>query len=360
MYIEHLTKALDRLFLNKNSLGFWDEESNTIIEYLSHDENWNWNWNLDSRFNKLKNKRYGVFCLASILLAKDYNNLDLKRFDDKIRIFSLKIYKNLSAYSKNDLTYGALLSVILANKFGYININVKIIEDLLTEVLDHAIESFDNQQALVLIPASYFLSDNKSIKIKDRLQKLTFKYLRSVNKSNIFATGDMRFNYHQRIIYPLWGIINASQHCYEENIYNQVKKTLQYVWENRKQDNNIDNAFVWHPKFYTVNNRLKYLPIPIFSNKSSGFLFECHQTFFANTINIFNKKFNEKFMINERDEAMSWIFGANRMNLDLTKVTTLNVPCRIMTAESKLFVGGQNFKGSYEIGSYILELSFRH
>ena len=92
--------------------------------------------------------------------------------------------------------------------------------------------------------------------------------------------------------------------------------------------------------------------------KSTKYLFECHQTFFANTINFFNHRFGDSFFIEERDKAINWIFGENRMGLNLTEVTKLGIPFRIMTTDNKLFVEHENYKGSYEIGSYILALSF--
>lgn len=343
---------MERLFLDKNKLGFWDDSKNSIIESLYHDEKWNW------QFKERGTKRYGLFCLASLLLSKEYNNLDLKKYDDKIKRFSQNIYNNLSAYSETDLSYGALLAVILANKFGYIELNGKKIENLLISILDFAIKSHDNQNSLILIPASFFLLINKSREIRDRLDGLVTKYLSSANKHNMFATGDLRFNYHQRNMYILWGLLHASQHVQPESIYNQAKRTLKNIWENRRQKN-IDDAFLWHPKIYLVKNRIHHIYLPILSARSSIYLFECHQTFFANAINFFNRRFNDNFYLEERDRAMSWIFGKNRMHINLLDVSNLGIPARIMTTDHELIVKDQKFKGSYEIGSYILELSFQ-
>lgn len=351
MYKNYLLTALKRLFLDKSQLGFWDEESGRIIERLYHDKNWNWKYVDNNQY------RYGVFCLSCLLLSKKYTKLDLNSYNEKIQLYLNFILRKLNNLAKTDLTYGALLALTLGNEFGLINIDNKIIEKKLVETCDYAINSFDNQNALILIPISIFLSSNISLKLKSKFEKLIQKYLISIDKNGLFQTGDLRYCYHQRLMYTLWGLIHSSRYYYTDEIYNAAKKTLSYVWNTRRQSD-TDNAFLWHPQFYLVKNRIKYIPLPIINIKSSRYLFECHQTFFANAINFFNNQFNEKFMIEERDKAISWIFGENRMNLDLTKITNLDIPCRIMSKNKNLFIAGENYKGSYEIGSYILALSF--
>lgn len=59
----------------------------------------------------------------------------------------------------------------------------------------------------------------------------------------------------------------------------------------------------------------------------------------------------------KRKRAMEWIFGANRITKDLTALTGIDLPTRIMDISGKLFIENQMFKGSYEVGSYILALS---
>jgi hypothetical protein len=170
-----------------------------------------------------------------------------------------------------------------------------------------------------------------------------------------FETGDLRANYHQRNMYTLWGLI-ASVYFYpekREEIKQKVKKTLNWVWDQRRDSK--DDAFYWHSSFYLIKNKFGF-KIPLFNMANSKFLFECHQTFFANTINFYQLEFNSDEFQEQKLKAMNWIFGKNRINKNLVNITGIGVPVRIMLTNGNLFIKNQNFKGTYEIGSYILAL----
>ena len=350
MYNEQLKIALDRLFTSKEHNGFWDAKEGKIIESLYHDKTWNW------RYVHSDSNRYGLFCIASILMAKKYNNLDLADYKDNFRVYLKYIQNHLNTLSKNDLTYGGLLSLILGIELGYIDMDINRLEPLLLSSCEYALNNYDNQNTLILIPLTLYLLHHKSSTLTESFESLLYKNINSVDKDSKFQTGDIKYCYHQRLMYTLWGLIFSAQHSNTEVIHTIAQNTLRFVWENGRQE---DNGFLWHPDFYFVSNRFRYFPIPILNKKTSSYLFECHQTFFAIAVDLYNNVFNEKFMVKERDLALDWIFGANRMNLDLTKITRLGIPNRIMTSDKKLFVNGNNFKGSYEIGSYILALSFQ-
>ena len=61
--------------------------------------------------------------------------------------------------------------------------------------------------------------------------------------------------------------------------------------------------------------------------------------------------------------ATSWaqrsteVFGKNRIHKDLTTISGLELPIRIMNLNGDLFIKGERFKGSYEVGSYIMALA---
>ena len=54
---------------------------------------------------------------------------------------------------------------------------------------------------------------------------------------------------------------------------------------------------------------------------------------------------------------MDWIYGNNSLNKNLVEISGIGVPMRMMSIKGKMDVDGQMFKGSYEIGSYVMALT---
>ena len=53
---------------------------------------------------------------------------------------------------------------------------------------------------------------------------------------------------------------------------------------------------------------------------------------------------------------MSWIDGDSGRG-DLVELSGIRVPMRFLTVDDRLDVDDQTYKGSYEIGSYVMALS---
>lgn len=345
----NLNNALEIIFKESDSIGYWDNQNKIILEKLIHDKDWNW------KVLKSNSHRYGLFAISMILLSKDIYNLDTKEYDKKIIGFLNRIYNNRNRLTFSELTYGGLLAIILGKKtYGLKEIELTAIEALLTKTYNNIIPFIDNQNSLILIASKYYLDQKESQEQLNNLKKLTEILLRSINKSFYFETGDIRAIYHQRIMYCLWGLLFASNYDSSKEIKTTVEDIINYIW--RKRRNGRDNAFLWHPALYLVKNKYQ-IKIPIYNPKPAKYLYECHQTFFANAINFYQKFFNSNLFQSEKEKALDWIFGNNRINSDLTSLTKIGVPIRIMSLEGNVFIKGQQFKGSYEIGSYILSLS---
>ena len=163
----------------------------------------------------------------------------------------------------------------------------------------------------------------------------------------------LRLFHHQRVMYTIWGLFIASENYLPQKIKTASETILEYIWLFCKDGK--DDAFLWHPKLYFAKTSLGF-SIPIFLPKSAAYLFECHQTFFANAIKLYQTIFSTNKFDEYQKKSLDWIFGQNRIKTNLVEITKINIPARIMTINGKLFVKGQNFKGSYEIGSYILAL----
>lgn len=347
MFKDYLESALTRLFSDINSNGFWDDKSDRIIESLFHDDKWNW------EYRPSDNNRYGVFCLGMLLLSKEMYQLNTFKYDDKIKRYLLKIKLNEEIFSSSDLTYGALLSLILGEKIYNLNFITEKTKALFNENLIQLSKSRDNNDFLLLIASYYYYQLYPSVELVSNILKIQKRLLDSLNQKCYFETGDIRASYHQRIMYALWGLIFTSSFGNSTTVKVFSKRIISYFSNNRKLK---DNAFIWHSPLYYV----KYhgLKIPVYNKRSSEFLFECHQTFYVNSINFYQYFFKDDgAFLKEKQNAMEWIFGENRNSNNIVKLTGLNLPCRIMTWGGSYFVEGEKYKGSYEVGSYILALS---
>ena len=348
-YSLYLEKALDRIFTNYNDLGFWDGKEGKIIESLYHDDNWNW------MYSHNNNYRYGLFALSMILIGQDIFNLNINTYQKKI-IRNLEwIDRNQINFSESDFTYGGLLCLTL----GYKNYNLfkneekKLITNL-KRILSAVIKQSDNQHYLILIAAKYCIDIFNDQESCDLLKILTDKILDSQSDNGFFLTGDIRAYHHQRTMYTLWGLIFSSWYYKYNEIKETVEKTLMWVWNNRRDG--IDDGFTWHPSFYWVPNRYG-IKVPIYLPISAKHLFECHQTFFSNAINLYNYRYKEEKFLKEKNNAIAWIFGNNRINKNLVENTLIDIPSRIMDIDGSLHIKNQQFKGSYEIGSFILSMA---
>ncbi len=347
MYSGYLISSLERLFSDIESPGFWDDKNDKIIESLYHDEFWNW------KFIPGNNNRYPLFCMGMLLLSREIYGLETLLYDEKIKRFLLKIKSCEETYSSSELTYGALLSLILGEKIYNLKLVTQKTKDLFNESILRLNKSTDNQDYILLIAAYYYHRLYPSDDLVISILKIQKRLLDSLNQKCYFETGDIRASYHQRIMYTLWGLIFTSPFGNSTKVKVFSKRIMSYFYNHRRLK---DNAFIWHHPFYLV----KYfgIKIPVYNKNPSTFLFECHQTFYVNAINFYQYIYQDKgAFIKEKQQAMDWLFGKNRRATNLVELTGLSLPCRIMTTDGRYFVEGENYKGSYEIGSYILALS---
>lgn len=344
-----LRNALNIIFNHIDEVSYWDHKNHRIRPKLIFDTDWNWKVSSDS------SDRYGFFTLFTILLAKEQFGLDTRLYDEKITLYLNYIKRRIKLLSKSDVTYGAFNSLVLG-QILYDNLDFEEEISYCMEYLTTNIHKInDNQDTLLLIGICLYLYKIKFNKnLSNYLEKLVINLINSQDKNGIFQTGDLRAPYHQRLMYTIWACSIVSDKFFPEKISKAIEKTIDFVWNHRREK--VDNAFLWHAPIYLV--RSKFLAsVPIVSVKSSKYLFSCHQNFFVNAINLYNKAFNEKKYRQEKELAMEWIFGNNRINKNLVKTSRIDIPIRIMKTDGNLFVKNNNFIGSYEIGSHILALA---
>lgn len=347
--IQFIKNSLDILFHHHKGLSYWDDDNHRIRSKLIFDAGWNW------RIFNDTSDRYGVFTLFTILLAKERFGLETSMHDEKITLYLNYIKKRVRRLGKSDITYGAFNSLVL----GRILYDGLDVEDELSFCIDYFMSGLpgivDNQDSLLLIGLCLYLKKVTSGgAASEYAETLIRGLIESQDRSGVFQTGDLRAPYHQRLMYVAWALAIASEIFFSDSIRAAVEKTIDFVWRRRREE--ADDAFLWHPPLYIVKS--KYFPfVPVPSIRSSKHLFSCHQTFFVNTVNLYNRVFHENKYATEKKRAMAWIFGENRINRSLVEATGVDIPARIMTTDGNLLVKRNNFVGSYEIGSHILALA---
>ena len=118
-----------------------------------------------------------------------------------------------------------------------------------------------------------------------------------------------------------------------------------------------DGAFLWHPSFYFTKLSILPFRVPVYHPFGAEWLYECHQTFFINAVEQYKQAGGSKDYFKDEIDAFGWILDKNRINKNLVELSGLEVPIRVMSLDGKTYIKNQNFKGTYEIGSYIMALS---
>jgi hypothetical protein len=290
-----------------------------------------------------------------ILLANKLFGLNLDYYKAKIALYLKYIANNFYEYKKSDLTYGALNSLVLGHILKLIDAKEKV-ENRIYYIMKEIPQVRDNQDALLLIALSFYLREisPQNKKVFNYLLQIVKHLIGTQRRDGSFQTGDIRAVYHQRMLYVSWGLALVSPLFLKEEIKKVVEITIQYIWDHRRDKK--DDGFLWHPKFYFVKN-IHNIPLPIASIKSSRYLFECHQSFFVNAINFYQYFFNNRLFEDYKSRALDWIFGANRLNLNLVEINHIGLPIRLMDNNGNIFIKNQMFKGSYEVGNFICALA---
>ncbi len=348
---EYLSKSMDRIFLSTEKLGFWDDKKSRIHSRLDCTNDWKWEVNPDP------SDRYGVFTISMILLAKFQHELDISSHETKIKAYLNYIKGEVLTYKKSNITYGAFNALVLGQLLfenqgcdfkNEIEASYRLLKDQIRLISN-------NEDSLALIGLSlYYKHMNSDKDVLMYIESLVQSLLNSQNGKGFFLTGDIRAVYHQRTMYTLWGLAFASDVTKKQEIKSAIEKSIQHVWDFRRDGK--DDAFLWHPLVYNTRKKSK-IPLPMISPVSVNYLFECHQTFFANAVSFYQYFYKTDKFSDYRKRALEWIFGENRIKTNLVEITKIDIPARIMSRRGELVIKNNNFKGSYEVGSYIFALA---
>jgi SAM-dependent methyltransferase len=177
----------------------------------------------------------------------------------------------------------------------------------------------------------------------------------------LFAFDNPTSRRHQNQMYTCWGLAKAIEVTGRRDLLSAIEGVLDHTVRRRMR---ADGAFVWED--LPRGRRL----LDAVHERRTGhtaywrYLYECHQTFFVNAVAAYYAAGGRRDYDGPVRRAMAWIFGDNALGRSLVEVAGIGVPMRQLTTDGRLdsrqFVGGvrdQQYKGTYEVGSYVMALT---
>jgi len=354
-YRTYLNQALNILFRSTKNNGFWDEEENKIIRALNYEftkEN-KIVWSPD---NSVK-WRYAPFALMGVMQWRA-SGIFNGTYDSKIKAelaYFIEKVKDKQILSKMP-SYG-IGPLILSFSLAYAVFHDEKYKDVAWELYEYSAKRFNfsnSEDSLLLYGWCYLYEIGKNKSLQNSIINVLETIIKKQNEQGLFIFENPTTKRHQNQMYTLWGVGKAIEVSNKKEYLPNIEKTLNYTIKYRMLKN---GAFIWEDLPFKEKLKSKFIykiknVIPDWE-----LLFECHQTFFVNAVFQYYKAAGEKYYDPYVKRAMDWIYGNNSLNKNLVEISGIGVPMRMMSIKGKMDVNGQMFKGSYEIGSYVMALT---
>ena len=370
-YEKYLECALDALFSDTTNNGFWNEKEGRIIyglDYITQKNDNNWIVDNTTDF------RFGPFGLMGALYWRYTNPHSNTNYDLKMKRYldflANSIQANGQIYGNNSgFEHGIVLATLALGSLVFKDldaIKAKIYLQKADSMYEYILKNWtvnniSNNHDLFILWGFGWLYDAEvaagnvaeAENIKIEIFRL-YNWMHSILDGHCrFLTGDFRASYHQRMMYPLWGFAKAVKITNNKSHLRSIERSLDYVLRNRMD---WDGAFIWHPPIWLYKKK-SIFKWRLGINPFSKYLFECHQTFFINAVEQYYRSGGKKDFFADEIRAIEWIFSTNRRGKNMVEECGIGVPWRMMNTKGRINVRGQAFKGTYELGSYIMALS---
>jgi len=357
----YLEWGLEALFRPVNENGFWDPEAGTLLRALwyrlddgapvwSPDDSNEW--------------RYAPFALAGVLQWRT-SSVGHDRYDNQIRqaleYFVEQVADESTRAEMPSYGLGPLIAALALAGAVFDDSEFQAVARELYEYTTAAFDFSHAEDSLLLYGWSYLYEvapdDDLLADIRDAMWKINER----LTDEGLFEFDNGTTRRHQNQMYTLWGLCRAISVTGSTGYLGAVERVLEYTIEHRMCE---DGGFIWED----VPAKTRFFGE--FDERVTGrppyweYFYECHQTFFANAVAHYYEAGGRTDYDPAVGDAMSWIYGHNEHGIDLVERSEIGVPMRHLTADGRLaephFVNGvrdQRYKGTYEIGSYILALT---
>ena len=369
-YKMYLKCALDTLFRDVRDNGFWNEKEGRIIyklDYITKDGKWVPDRNIEFRF--------APFGLMGALYWRYTNPHSHQNYDSNMERYLDFLVRNIQSNGKirdnnsGGFEHGIVLATLSLGSLVWSKLDLIKAEAYLQKaetIYKFILKNwppnyiFNNHDLFVLWGIDLLYEAEITIgkpaeaqNIKNEISKYSNWMYTILDDNGLFQTGDFRASYHQRIMYPLWGFARAVKIINEKVYLQSIERCLDHVIKHRME---WDGAFLWHPPVW-IYKKKSIFKWRIGINPFRNYFFECHQTFFINAVEQYYYGGGKKNYLADEIKALEWIFSTNRRGKNLVEECGIGVPWRMMDKKGRINVRGQNFKGAYEVGSYIMALS---
>ncbi|MDS0300452.1 class I SAM-dependent methyltransferase [Halogeometricum sp. S1BR25-6] len=364
-YDSYLERGLEALFRPTAENGFWDEVDDCIIRALTYefDDDGSLVWSRDES----QEWRYAPMALMGAMnwrtspLGTDEYDAKLRRefefFDERIE--SGELPKAMPSYGVGPLlaAYAMAAEVFEEERDDYL-----ASARTLFEHADEAVEFDHAEDSLALYGATYL---HEAVPDDERVEAFVDRGLWEISDrrtpEGLYGFDNHTTRRHQNQMYTCWAVARAIEVTGKTGYLGDLEDVLDYTVENRMRE---DGAFVWedwplHARLYGELRGKLTTGTPYWH-----YLYECHQTFFVNAVAHYDAAGGEKEYTHEVRRAMAWIFETNGTGHDLVDISEIGVPMRQVTTDDRMdnrqFTNGwrdQQYKGTYEVGSYVMALT---
>ncbi len=373
MYGDYLARGLDALFRDSSEKGFWLDSESRILKQLDLSiEDGVFRWTSDETLEY----RYGpmglmgaLYWRKSTLGSPDYDSQMAAYLDFLTHKISPEqgVRGDRSAFN-HAIVLAALALGALSLPDGTPGVKKGSLVAATVALFRHCRERWplsalrDNQGLLLLFAYTLvyeLLAGRDARELREELARCTRYLCGMQSPEGVFQTGDKRYVYHQRMMYPLWGLTRAisifSESEEKHVLLGHVERTLDFVIRERKT---WDAGFYWHPYVWTYPTRNVYIPWWVNANPRKERYYECHQCFFVYAAEQYRRAGGRHDYSEEVISALNWIFKTNRRGTDLVEETGIGVPLRVVVGRTGR-IGDRDslFKGAYEVGAYIMALT---
>ena len=362
-YRESLDSALDALFRPVAEDGFWDESEGTIARRLEYevrgdDRTGELAWSHDGGTEW----RYAPFALMGAMrwraspLGTDARDGRLRRCLDYFvaRLADGTVRAGMPSYGVGPLidafaragTAGAFDDGRLAT--------ARELAELAAEsvAFDHA------EDALVLRGwATLYDLDPEATAdgaLRARIDDALFAVADRLTPEGFFAFDDHTTRRHQNQMYALWGLCRAAEVTGADGYLDVAETVLDATLDRRMRP---DGAFLWEDVSRRARLKGEAAKALGYWPEYWEYLFECHQTFFVNAVASYYAAGGTGRYDQAVGRAMAWVYGDNPRGEDLVTTSGIGVPLRQTTLDGRIGAPDQSFKGSYEVGSWVMALT---
>jgi SAM-dependent methyltransferase len=360
-YESYLDAGLESLFRSTAADGFWDPEDGKIVRALRYElVDGQPVWTPDDSIEW----RYAPLALLGAMQWRS-SSLGEDRYDGRLtrelayfteRVTDDSTLREMPSYGVGPLIAAFSIAADVYDDTGYLGTARRL--------YDHSVDQFrfdHAEDSLLLYGSSLLYEVAPDEELLATIDDVLWRVNERQTTEGLFEFDNATTRRHQNQMYTLWGLCRAVEATGATGYLDAAERVLDYTIGNRMRD---DGGFVWEdvsrwPRIAgAAEKRLTGRP-PYWE-----YLYECHQTFFVNAVAHYYRAGGTKNYDTAVRKAMAWIYGDNALGVDLVEVAGNGVPMRHLTTDGRLdepyFVDGvrdQRYKGTYEIGSYVMALT---